>query len=1170
MMLCTCGVAIGSSTYMDQCANFNETTQQCSQSILDIAWESAGEEFNVLRTDISVNKQTSIAYSDIGTDIMLYNIGEGTVSIDFNNPQHSFKITQAVGAGGYDYEEEVPFSVDTQFAYCYKNDGSGDTVLCRAFDSSGWLHTITLYVVGDYPSSTTHLFLYTTDQDPDGNSPFPELYQANQTLCNGCVSEYSDNKYPVRIQWDRGLQTYWGGDTSEYEWYLNFDTDFDLTSGDTGYYTYGYCSGYGTKRQMLTASKIFGVSGCTGSSFSNFDSISGNSLNSTAHMSAVLTGCNAFGLGAGTGSLYLDIYPNAIKGFLTVFASGAISNSFELNTFFDGDYTCSATNPQTKVYYGSSSMFSTSGEYKNYTSILFADNNTLLTDGYTLRTGCNFLYQDQCGGASVIYGMVGQAPFTGWADINSVYGRSGYVIGSDAYTQMKPYPDNPFPGDITIPFFVANGRENNFGAWSTVLDKAESYGQESGGIRILIAGGNLGYTCSAEDDVDYCSAVVSDPATGNFILTDNYNLKCESGYLGYDNYCGTFVSCQNCGSCIETRDDENMLTKVMCGTTCMGTPIGYYCNEDNNKYLNTTCGSSLIATCSSGKCENGECVGGVSGAITVVDTYGNWLSGTNVYLQSETDYFNVTGTTDANGMLRFNLPSDMYDITLTKLGFTTLDATVVVDSSYYAGCSPVYDNKITGTSCRFVLKSGTEANATSLRVIVMDETYTPLSGVTVNFTSPTQSFEGFTDLYGKYIATFDPANETVSITLDKSTFVPESDSVYLTTGQDILLTYTMVQVANITVSGNAGTGSRFMNGKAILSVTSPITGTMTVLRQDVIAYRCSDSTCTTYKPMTFFQPVWEPGSSPDDKGVSNRKSFGSKSIYDLFADSNAKYGLLGNIPAAVFVSTVGDLIGGSEIKSSTSPTFVDTNFVGRETETIDITIDGSVHQVKVMKNFRSNTTYICSMFGDSVNLMYPGGYNSFLTDYVIFDVNYNAYFADVLDSNTYSLDIDGATLIGTRTEIKTNPIFKPYIRRGYPSYSWMRGYEVDKFIRTLKAQRVTAGTTIKLQLMEYDVVGDIVSRLQKGDHSSIEPTANSKACASLTLDDSNFKVITYVTMLIEGDDGSKSIVTVPLESRVSNVNWFAPEKIMILGAIAGLVIPFVLAILLFVLFLILG
>lgn len=1166
MMLCTCGVAIGSSTYIDQCANFNVTTQQCTQTILDVAWEDAGGEYSVVRTTIPVYKQVDTAYNDVGTDIFLYNIPNGTISFDSLNPEHRVKITQLVGTGSYAYEVEVPFSVDTQYSYCYSDEEGWSDTLCSSSYSNGWLKSTTFYVMSDYPSSPTNFYLYTTSIPQGSVIPFTRLYYSNQTICNGCVSEYSNNKYPALVQWNLGTMTYKGGDYINYEWLLDFDTDFDLTYGQSGYYTLSYCSSYGVGDAGLKASQLFGVTGCNPPSFSNFDTDPGTYINSTTHMNVVLTGCNAFGLGAGTGSLFLDVYPNAIYGELYISSSGTPTSYFDVYAYSAKQFgDCQTTSTTLYTWYTPSNSFNGTGQYKDYTQIGFGNNNTLYMDGATTYYDCDYWNRRQCSGASIIGGIVGSSPYAGWKDTNSVYGQSGVT------SRIRFYPDSPFVGGQTIQFYYANAKEYQFGAWASLKDKAHAYGKEGGKLRVMVPGESIGYeACGTDDTPDYCSSVIYDPVTSKYILSNNYNIKCENGYLGYDNYCGSFVSCQTCGSCVETRDAQDMLTKVMCGTTCMGIPTGFYCGDNNNKYLNTTCGSSLVATCNSGKCENGECVGGVSGAITVVDTVGNWLGGSNIHLQSETDYYNVTGTTDGNGMLQFNLPADTYDITITKDGFTTVNSVVVVDSTYYSGCSPVSNGRVTGISCRFTLKSGIEANDTSLRVIVMDETYTPMYGVTVNFTSPTQSFEWATDPYGKYGVVFNPANETVNITLNKPGFVPESDSVYLTTGQDLLLTYIMIQVSNITVTGNAGTGSRFMNGKAILSVTPPITGTMTVLRQDVIAYRCSDSTCTTYKPMTFFQPIWEPGSSPDDKGISSKKRFGSKTLYDLFEESGAKYGALGNVPIYLAVSIASDLVGSSSITSTTSPTFTDTNFMGRQTETIDITINGVVKQVRVIKNFRSNSTHICSMFGDSVNLMYYGGYNSFLTDYVIFDVHYDAYFADILDSNTYSLNVDGAKLDGTRTEIKTNPIFKPYLRRGYPSHSWMRGYELNKFVRTLKAQRVTAGTTMKLTLMESDVVGDIFSRLQKGDHSSVEPTTNDKACASLTLDDSNFKVITYVTMMIDGDDGSKSIVTVPLESRTSNVNWFAPEKIMILGAIAGLVIPFVLAILLFILFLILG
>lgn len=958
--------------------------------------------------------------------------------------------------------------------------------------------------------------------------------------------------------------------------YIDFDSTWQVSNfvapGSSSYFTYtGFISG--------------NVFGCYSGTMKLSSVTAAQDMEFPIFAEMRMSACNFAGAGINSGSLELDISPMYIKS--KIYKVGSQVGTYYMP--FMAAPMCT----------GATTATGESAAYTNFTNGAIIDfpypppvsvNST--PTSYGLRNFVGIVCSTSCTGACAPY-VLYPNPFisktkdtlSSMDTITNVYGSGP---GANIYPSTANKWVNPLDGDrmTTWISFMKTSVSYSGQSYTNIVgytDENEFYniiGNETFGGKISAIEVDFNSVCSS-DTADYCGTnyLRCDPDTDICVADvgiDTFSCS-DDDKLIYVDSCDVENSCMTCGGmCTEY---SNYIT---CGDYCIGEAERFECGADNNQYLVTTCGTVLNMNCTSGQCSRGNCVGGVTSVIYTFD-YSTAADLGQVSINITSGSGNITSSvsTGVTGLVNVNLPVGVYNITLSKTGYVTQTATIAFDTEYRSGCAKVEQGKAYAP-CQFGMKTTAAATSSSICVKVEDDLGDPVLGANVNITLDGVSHVGATGLRGEYYdfdtdspcAYFDSTNDTANVTVQMDGYSPVTDSFFVNSGVDYYKTYTLTATGGIEVSGNIDNGgsSKFLNGKAIVTITPPITGTMEVVRQDVIAYRCGDIGCQTYKPMTFLQPVCTEGRCPQDVAAvfasqtagidpinanldeSSRWSVGiAKSIFDIMdivvQPVCAIIGSGNTFSDPCYTITFGDKI---LFNPTTSGEVSKSLFIGLNEIPYEVNIEGiGTATAYAIKNFADNSTAVCSQYGIKSKLFVPGGFTKFTTDYLIFSVDADQYMADFSDRNEYSLTINGVKLEGTRMSIKTNGLYRSYLRRGYLSYGWGAGYEDSRFVKPITSLRVVAGVPVKLKLDENEVNGDVYAKIKKHNYASIEPGYGDEACQNLALDDSNFKVVTTMSYIIRGDDGNKAVVNAPVEGGASNVDWFAPSRLAIGLMIGG-------------------
>lgn len=1146
------------------------------------------EVYTILEAEVEVVKALPLVYNEwLVSATKTFSssadapIWEGVYNSTGGYAPEQGRTIKMLAMGDYNYWEEIPSQISEK-TKCFGPGGS-------LVDCSPLYYRVKELYINTLRNITTDETLkvaYITEFC-GAYSPKPEAFMKfifNSTTSN-FVYYYDDEAvYPTRVWYYSGNKTV----------HTDYNIDYDFSSTWTLDHLYppvrvelACCSGmYCAPPDPFIRGDIYGCSAGT-------MKVGGVGTTSNLEFPIVAemreSNCNYGSQGANTGSVEIDILP--LHSRSRTYKQGDLAANSTPFMFIVSPNTCSGltnvygctyagyTNTTgSEINWGALGTNSTPANWGLIAPVIGCTNNVVGQRYYMIMAPFMAKMKDTLSDPGSLYGTVGRNTA---AYLDSGL-KSTYVYDSDRFeTWMSVYQ-------------VSDARAQGGGCYYTSsigysnrTNFFDIIGAEPFGGKILSNEVDFTSVCSS-DTADYCGTnyLRCDPITKVCVVDTSIDIfSCsDDDKFVYTDSCDVEHSCKTCGDMC--NEYSNYIT---CGDYCIGEAERFECGADNNQYLVTSCGTVLNMNCTSGQCSRGNCVGGVTSTLYTFDySTAADLGQVSLNITSGSGNTTVSVSTGVTGIANVNLPVGVYNITASKTGYITQIATIAFDTAYRSGCAKVEKGKAYAP-CQFGMKTTTAASSSSICIKVEDDIGDPVLGADVNMTLGGVSHVGATGLRGEYYdfdtdspcAYFDLTNGTVNIAIFMDGYTPLTDSFFVNSGVDYYKTYTMTATGGIDVSGNSenGESSRFLNGKAMVTITPPITGTMEIVRQDVVAYRCGDLGCQTYKPMTFLQPVCTEGRCPQDVGVAfagmvadrdpinaniDESSRGflmaAKSIFDIMdivvkptcSILHSAFSEGAGFSDPCYAITFGDKILFNPTTSGEVPKSL---YIGMNEIPYEVNIEGiGTATAYAIKNFADNSTAVCSQYGIKSKLFVPGGFTRFTTDYLIFAMDSDQYMADFSDRNEYSLTINGVKLEGTRMELKTNGLYRSYLRRGYLSYGWGAGYEASRFVKPITSMRVTAGVPIKLKLDENEVNGDVYAKIKKHNYASIEPGYGDEACQNLALDDSNFKVVTTMSYIIRGDDGNNAVVNAPVEGSASNVDWFAPSRIAVVMMIGGPII----------------
>jgi hypothetical protein len=1144
------------------------------------------EPYTVLEAEVEIVKAVPVTYNEwvVEATKTFTNEDEAPIWDGFYNSTGSFDLKQSMSIkmlamGDYNYWEEIPSQISVR-TKCFGPGGS--FVEC----SPAYYRVKELYIdtLRNITTDENLKVAYLTEFC-GAYSPKPEAFIKfvfNDTTGN-FVYYYDDEAvYPTRVWYYNTNRTVY----TDYGMYIDFDSTWQVTTLAAP----GTPQGSDCDIVRRVTGNVFG---CYSGTMKLSSVTATQDMGFPIFAEMRMASCNFAGTGPNSGSLELDVTPMYMRH--KIYRIGTTTGTFyvpKLEALVCGGMQMTHTGESAAYVNLTNSAYIGFPIEGNPPSI-----NTTSTS-FGLRNYVGFTCD--CSGICSTSRTIYPNPFiiklkdtmSDMSTINAVYGHGGHTYNPIIANRWVNPGDNQRMTSWIALFQISSLGGTDCSYVNTVgfSDESEFFniiGNETFGGMIQANEVDFNSVCLS-DTADYCgtNSLRCDPTTKVCVADvglDIYSCS-DDDKLIYVDECDVEHSCKTCGDMC--NEYSNYIT---CGDYCIGEAERFECGADNNQYLVTSCGTVLNMNCTSGQCSRGNCVGGVTSTLYTFDySTAADLGQVSLNITSGSGNTTVSVSTGVTGIANVNLPVGVYNITASKTGYITQIATIAFDTAYRSGCAKVEKGKAYAP-CQFGMKTTTAASSSSICIKVEDDIGDPVLGADVNMTLGGVSHVGATGLRGEYYdfdtdspcAYFDLTNGTVNIAIFMDGYTPLTDSFFVNSGVDYYKTYTMTATGGIDVSGNSenGESSRFLNGKAMVTITPPITGTMEIVRQDVVAYRCGDLGCQTYKPMTFLQPVCTEGRCPQDVGVAfagmvadrdpinaniDESSRGflmaAKSIFDIMdivvkptcSILHSAFSEGAGFSDPCYAITFGDKILFNPTTSGEVPKSL---YIGMNEIPYEVNIEGiGTATAYAIKNFADNSTAVCSQYGIKSKLFVPGGFTRFTTDYLIFAMDSDQYMADFSDRNEYSLTINGVKLEGTRMELKTNGLYRSYLRRGYLSYGWGAGYEASRFVKPITSMRVTAGVPIKLKLDENEVNGDVYAKIKKHNYASIEPGYGDEACQNLALDDSNFKVVTTMSYIIRGDDGNNAVVNAPVEGSASNVDWFAPSRIAVVMMIGGPII----------------
>lgn len=795
------------------------------------------------------DKNVSTTYYDAATKIWIRSIPySAAVTFEPDNTNSSdFRaniiLTRVVTTGGQTYEEIVPYDVDAYESYCYNDDGSlGQT--CSLYD---YVNILAIDIAPDIVESSEQFYLYI------GGSLDMARIKSNSSLGIQATQYYElgSDMYEPRLFWDTSDKRFYSGDGEDAILPTTFDTFTDFDGTWSNVYMVNTAIGLGYDEGMVMST---GGSSCTGTAFINNDAAKANqNITANAHIQLLLTDCNILGMGANTGSIQYDFYPNFME--VTLFpndgtpSTGIIDYAIYPNSEGGGGvYT---------AYYGDGNAFGTTFSYKNST---YAENSTAYVYGYWNGV------TNQWGGSSILGIPYYDLDTNAWDGIEDALVGGVATVGPPRQNYIRLRVKSTLSDVAYMTYYRSVYHKQYSTQWGDPDDQADALGYLGGVKRVnLLYSMNEGVGTCENPGPDRCNELEIDENTGYQIFTGNH-LVCSSNTIGYTDLCGDYRICTYCPSC------ERTWRGYECSDgDCWGEFNLQSC-YDGSLYIVYSCIATsttepleLYEDCLGAGCYGGYC-GDTSQASDITFTVYSHLdedilNGVNVTVtgqdpESVSYTTNCTTSSSTDNSCTITIMPGRWNFTGSLDGFQTgagnCEGPGIIEYEYASGCSlsvPVNTDKSASFN---LLATGQNENSTKLDLTFMWRKDTIEN---VSMSNNEFSISEITDNNGKINFIWNATSTTFYLNATKTGYTSLSNYALenIQIGKKNSRIVLMDKDQDLEFVNPLYQESRLIDYMILPRNSVDITfnmenpGTMVVTREDVLVRPCEDFLCQHYQ-----------------------------------------------------------------------------------------------------------------------------------------------------------------------------------------------------------------------------------------------------------------------------------------------------------------------------------
>ena len=626
--------------------------------------------------------------------------------------QRTIKVIQQDNTGIW---HEIPSQISFK-TKCFDSILGTPGVDCSTTNDR--ISSLYLYMLSNLTSSTEYVNVLYSFNFGGTYTPIPtNFYRFEYDELEGAYLQYNNTNsiYPPRIQYVHSDE--------------DITTDLDVTylraNGDISEMKVGGCTSSGWSGISIDYAN--GLLDCDAGTITN-TKIFGATPNQDLNVSVVLEiykeECNLVGLGAATGQMYEDIYPNII-------IQRVIPETDNVNP--QVLYDVSATASSGAGCLGNDFTINQYAQYLNTSSTLVNWQNGALEGGINpAYAGTGAVHSAVCNNGVLEYAAVGFAPVVyTMKETKSSYARFGgqqgrtytasasssviasnskmnitQVLTSDVFEVYTVAVDDNIADSWVGGTFSCTVDDGTYTSYEDVIDILEA---EPDGGRII-----SGVTFSQFDFV-----CLPTSTTGSCLSEYVYEwegMEClDSGNIGYTDNCGNEYPCLQCSACTDNGDSF----------TCDGTCVPRYASSvicvDGDLQISTTC-DTYTQECNYG-CLSGKCLTENLGILYtwVYDSINNTVvGGANVSVYSPATGYLENITTDFNGKSAFTIPTGYnYEVYADKDGYIPgcVNPTPI-GTSFNTYCSLNMPVSYSANMKFNIFPTGTTENYTRSKIIV--------------------------------------------------------------------------------------------------------------------------------------------------------------------------------------------------------------------------------------------------------------------------------------------------------------------------------------------------------------------------------------------------------------------------------------------------------------------